>query len=116
LRFAQEILVGKKGEVLDYKGSYFEIDCKRRVVVDDTGTGPGETTAPKRGADVRKGAERGGRGIPIVSYDTVVQPRVSQVYTFITALHVLRARCRSPASLSKRAPSTLWRFRGTERV
>lgn len=86
LGFAQEILVGKKGEVLDYKGRYFGIDCKRRVVVDDTGAGPGETTAPKRGANVRNGAQRGGRGIPIVSYDTVVQPRVSQVYIFITAL------------------------------
>jgi hypothetical protein len=83
LGFAGEILVVKQGDVVDYEGRHIEIDG-RRVVVDKASGSLDET--PARGRKVRKGEERGGRGIPIVSYDTFVQPSVSQVYTFVTAL------------------------------
>jgi hypothetical protein len=86
LEFTGDILVGKSGEVFEYEGRFFEIDSRRRVVVGKGNGSTGETKAPAERAKAKKGKERGGRGIPIVSYDTFVQPGVSQAYSFVTAL------------------------------
>lgn len=100
LKFSGEIFVGKKGDILG--GDFFntghnthvqmnkrrliwidkEVDGRKEVEI----RGGEELKIVPKNAKVRRAEDRRGRGIPILSYDTFVQPGVNQVYTFVTAV------------------------------
>lgn len=87
LKFGKQILVGKKGETLLHKGKWILVRKGRTVIVDkDDGTPEHEIVLPAKGVEVRRAEGRGGRGIPILRYDTFVQAGVSQEYGFVTAV------------------------------
>lgn len=91
LNFPGEIFVGKRGEIIFQKGKgkpgWARVGDKRVVIAGKDGEIlEGEGVQPAEGGGMRGAADRGGRGIPILRYDTFVQAGVSQDYGFVTAV------------------------------
>ena len=78
LHFNGEILVARKGDIIQHQVK------EPRVVIAKSNGLPPDTEIVPRGT--KKAEDGGGRGIPVLAYDTFVQRGVDQVYTFITAL------------------------------
>jgi hypothetical protein len=94
LEFAGKIFVGKEGELIKHGDKTIRVgkeaaDEQGPAVIVNEKNGAilgGEIVKPPKKAKVWEAEERGGRGIPLLRYDTFVQPGVTQEYAFVTAV------------------------------
>ncbi len=87
LGFDGDILVGKTNEIIMHKAGPIQVGESHVAVVDKDGKIlAGKIVEPSKGVEVREAGIRGGRGIPILRYDTIVQAGVNQEYSFVTTV------------------------------